>query len=103
MLRRSYVGSLRPFLTVFDIEGYSLPLIKGLEPIHIDRAEMDEIILFIFPGNKTIPLSAVKPFDSSFVQNVLPPNIFFCRHILTAIVVYMNHISMSTIFTKFQT
>src|SRR5690606_33951623 len=49
-----------------DVELHFLTFLEGLEPVHLDRAEVrEQILTSIVGGYETVPLGVVEPFDGT--------------------------------------
>ena len=59
------VGSLGAFLAVYDVERYLLTLVKSLEALALNCAEVDEYVLAVVYGDEAVAFALVEPFDSS--------------------------------------
>jgi len=61
-LRQLYnVSSLRPLLSVYDIERNFLSLVERLEALALNCAEMDKYVLALVCGDKAVAFALVKP------------------------------------------
>ena len=59
------VDGLLALLSLGDVELHPLTLGEAFEAIHGDGAEMNEDILALIGGDKTVALCIVEPFDRS--------------------------------------
>lgn len=59
------VGSLGAFLAVYDVERYLLTLVKSLEALALNCAEVNEYVLSVVYGDEAVAFALVEPFYSS--------------------------------------
>ncbi len=68
------IGGLHTLRPLYQIVGHGLALIKGFEAFTLDSGKMNEYIISVFPGDKTISFFSVEPLNSSLVHHVPPYN-----------------------------
>ncbi len=67
------IRCLRAFWTFRDFKLHLIAFIKGFEPLLLNGREMDENITSILPGNESIALLLIKPFNPTFGHYNSPP------------------------------
>jgi hypothetical protein len=65
-----YIGSLRTFRTLDHFKSHALAFFQGFETISLNGAKVNENIVPVLPGNKSIPLLGIKPFYNPFLHSI---------------------------------
>ena len=68
------VSSLHALRSLYEIVSDGLAFVKGFEAFTLDGGEMNEYVISVFAGDKTIPFFCVEPLNSSLVHHVPPYN-----------------------------
>src|SRR5438477_12154687 len=66
LLSLVYVGCLRPFLALHDLELDGIAFLQTLVAFSRDGAVMDEHVWPVVPSNKAVTFCVIEPFHSTF-------------------------------------